>query len=70
MQISFISGKLFRMMKIHAVESGHKTSTTVVCECGKRFSSGTHGGYRYHRLNFLYFDIFCSVADLDPRSVR
>jgi hypothetical protein len=38
-----------REMKLHFSESGHTPTKSVVCECGKKFAGGVHGGYRYHR---------------------
>ena len=39
-------------MRDHFEETGHKPTTRVVCQCGKRFSGGTSSGYRFHRFVF------------------
>jgi hypothetical protein len=41
-------------MRDHFEETGHKPTTRVVCQCGKRFSGGTSSGYRFHRFVFQY----------------
>ncbi len=47
-----------REMRQHFLESRHKYTRRVVCECGKRFSGGSSSGYRYHRSFFIVF-CFC-----------
>jgi len=50
-------------MRQHFLESRHKYTRRVVCECGKLFSGGSSSGYRYHRCFFLY----CFVFVLDEK---
>jgi hypothetical protein len=45
-------------MRDHFEETGHKPTTRVVCQCGKRFSGGTSSGYRFHRFVF-YYNVQC-----------